>query len=341
MIYAISSLNTLIVMAVCAHRGLDVRSYAWMSSLVVLAAVRSTMWLRSSPAALTPAQVSVSLKRSAWVAVATLLVVGVFTTWTFIAETFSRSTLIPISLAFGSMSIAHCFATLRPSAVAALTLGIAPISVAMLVVGEFDAKVLGVSMLSIAVLMIRFVASQFDQLVTELELQSEVHTLANTDALTGLLNRRALMAVMEKTLTGGPFAIALLDLDGFKGVNDRLGHLSGDALLHLVGQRLVSSCGANGTVGRLGGDEFVVLFHSVQGEADVHARVGALLTELCQPTVLEGESVPVRASLGFALFPRDGDTRPALMGAADRALYANKRSSRSGNTLPLSEGERD
>ncbi len=348
MIYAISSLNTLIVMAVCAHRGIDVRSYAWMSSLVVLAVVRSTMWLRSSPAALTPAQVSVSLKRSAWVAVATLLVVGVFTTWTFIAGTFSRSTLIPISLAFGSMSIAHCFATLRPSAVAALTLGIVPISVAMLVVGEFDAKVLGVSMLSIAVLMIRFVASQFDQLVTELELQSEVHTLANTDALTGLLNRRALMAVMEKALTGGPFAIALLDLDGFKSVNDRLGHLSGDALLQVVGQRLVSSCRANGTVGRLGGDEFVVVFHGVQGEADVNGRVTALLKELCQPTELEGESVPVRASLGFALFPRDGDTRTALMGAADRALYANKRSSRSTSTdsldtldsLPLPEGER-
>lgn len=324
MIYAIASLNTVIVMAVCAHRGIDARYYAWMSLLVVLFLVRSAVWLRRSPTSLSAEQVSVSLKRSAGLANTILLTVGIFATWTFVSGVFSRSTLIPISLAFGSMSIAHCFATLRPSAVGALTLGIVPISVAMLVVGDFDAKVLGVSMLSIAVLMIRFVASQFDQLVTELQLQSEVHTMANTDALTGLLNRRALMAVIDQALTGPPFAIALLDLDGFKGVNDRLGHLSGDALLQVVGQRLVSSCSANGTVARLGGDEFVVVFHAVRGEADVNARVTALLSELCQPAELEGQSVPVRSSLGFAIFPRDGDTRTVLLSAADQALYANK-----------------
>ena len=328
MIYAIASLNTLIVMAVCAHTGIALRAYAWMSLLVVLAVVRTTSWLRRSRAELSPAAVSVSLRRSAWIAFSILFALGAFATWTFVAGTFARSTLIPISLAFGSMSIAHCFATLRPSAVAALALGIVPISVAMMSVGHFDSQVLGVSMLSIAVLMVRFVADQFDQLVIELQLQGEVHQLANTDALTNLLNRRALVALLEKTLTVGTeqaFAIALLDLDGFKGVNDSLGHPAGDALLRVVGQRLASSCGAGGTVGRLGGDEFLVILHAVQGEADVNRRVNALLEALCQPTELAGQSVPVRASLGLSVFPRDGNTTAALLAAADVALYANKR----------------
>jgi diguanylate cyclase len=326
MIYGIASLNTLIVMAVCAHTGVEPRYYAWMSLFVVLAAVRTTAWLRRSPSALTAEQVSVSLKRSAWIAFACLFVIGAFTTWTFVAGTFARSTLIPITLAFGSMSIAHCFATLRPSAVAALVVGIVPSSVALLVVGHFDAQVLGVSMLSVVALMIRFVASQFDQLVTELELQTEVHHLANTDALTNLLNRRALVALIEKGLSAGEsFAIALLDLDDFKGVNDRLGHLAGDALLRVVSKRLVSSAGNRGTVGRLGGDEFLVVFHAPQGTDDVNARVATLLSELCQPAEIDGESVPVSASLGFSIFPRDGNTTAALMAAADEALYATKR----------------
>ncbi len=72
----------------------------------------------------------------------------------------------------------------------------------------------------------------------------------------------------------------------------------------------------------------MVVFHTVRDEADVSARVAALLAELCQPTELEGELVPVRSSLGFSLFPRDGQTRTALLGAADQALYANKRTNR-------------
>jgi len=310
MIYAVASLNTLIVMVVCAHTGIELRYWAWMSLFVLLAAVRTTMWLRRSPAALPPTQVSRALKRSAAIGFGCLFVIGGFASVTFIAETFARSTIIPITLAFGSMSIAHCFSTYRPAAIAALFVGLVPTAIAMLLVGHFEAQVQALSMLSVAALMVRFVASQYDQLVTELELQSEVHHLANTDALTGLHNRRALMAQLEQRLAAGQgFALALLDLDDFKLVNDRLGHLAGDALLKVVATRLTASTGSSGVVGRLGGDEFVE----------------TLLKDLCQPTTLEGESVPVSSSLGYALFPRDGQTTTALLAAADAALYATKR----------------
>jgi diguanylate cyclase (GGDEF)-like protein len=322
MIYAVASLNTLIVMVVCAHTGIELRFWAWMSLFVLLAMVRTTMWLRRSPTALPPARVSSALRRSAAIGFGCLLVIGGFASVTFVAETFARSTIIPITLAFGSMSIAHCFSTYRPAAIAALLVGLVPTALAMLLVGHFEAQVLGLSMLTVAALMVRFVASQYDQLVTELELQTEVHHLANTDALTGLHNRRALMAQLEQRLSAGQgFALALLDLDDFKLVNDRLGHLAGDALLKVVATRLTASTGSTGVVGRLGGDEFVVVLDG----GDVDARVDALLKNLCQPTTLEGESVPVSSSLGYALFPRDGQSTTALLAAADAALYATKR----------------
>ena len=341
MIYVIASLNALIIMAVCAHAGIELRYYAWMSALVAGAMLRTTMWMRKTPAETAPEAVSSTLRRSVWIAFSALLVMGMFTSVTYVSGAFSRSTLIPISLAFGSMSIAHCFATFRPSAIAAITLGTVPSSVAMLSVGDFDARVLGVSMLSVAVLMIRFVAGHFDQLVTELQLQHEVYALANTDSLTNLLNRRALIALIEKKLVAGAsFAVALLDLDGFKGVNDRLGHPAGDELLRVVGRRLASSCGASGTVGRLGGDEFMVVLHSVHGADDVDARITTLLGELCQPTPVAGESVMVQASLGFAVFPRDGQDTAALLAAADAALYANKRERTASGNAPGESADR-
>jgi len=325
-IYLMASLNVFIVMAVCAQTGIEPRYYLWMTSLVVLALVRTVVWSRTARAKLTPEQVSVALRRSGQVAFFSMLVMGAFTCVTFATGVFHGSTLIPISLAFGSMSIAHCFAVLRPTAVSALLLGIAPTAVTLLLFGDFNAQVLGVSMLSVSLLMTRFVAVQFDQLVVELKLHREVHDLANTDGLTHLLNRRALVTLVDSELArGASFGLALLDLDGFKGVNDRLGHLIGDELLKVVAKRLVAASGDAGTAARLGGDEFVVVFHDVTTADDLAQRVKALRSHLCQPTGLSTETVEVRASLGAAWAPREGSTTAALLGAADQALYENKR----------------
>jgi diguanylate cyclase len=324
MLYAIGSLNVLIVMAVCMHNDVPVRSYGWMSALIVLAVVRTTLWLRQKPEELPPKTVSLMLTRSAWISGAMLCVLGAFTSATFYADTFGRSTLMPISLAFGSMSIAHCFATVRPSAVGAIGFGIVMSAVTMGVVGNFDARVLAVIMLSVAALMIRFVAGQYDQLVTEVQLQREVYDLANTDALTQLPNRRAVMAVMTEQLSGnGVFGVALLDLDGFKGINDRLGHLAGDALLQVVAQRLLQGGTSGDTVARLGGDEF---FPS-----------GGRLAEFL---VLFRHVRDVRASLGLATAPADGSTPAALLGAADAALYAVKRARHAAPALEQVEHRR-
>jgi diguanylate cyclase (GGDEF)-like protein len=326
-LYLVAVLNILILMAVCAHAGFAPRAYGWMGSLVVLALVRTVAWARTARATLTPAQVTRALRSSGWVAFLSMLGMGAFASATFVLGTFERSTLIPISLALGSMSIAHCFATVRAPAVASAALGVVPVSVAMVAVGDFHARVLGVSLLSVAGLMIRFVAVQVEHLVTELKLQREVYDLANTDALTQVHNRRALMAVIERELARGPehtFGLALLDLDGFKPVNDRLGHLAGDELLKVVARRLVDTGGEAATVGRLGGDEFLVVLHRVASAQDLADRIAELRSGLCRPTELAGETVMVRSSIGGARFPKDGATASALIAVADAALYANK-----------------
>lgn len=340
LIYLVAILNVGIVMAACVHQGLAFITYGWMVGVAVLFAVRGWMWTRVARRVLSPDEVSAALRGSAWVAFLGACGLSAFSCVTFVWGTFGSTTFIPTSLAFGSMTIAHCFASVRRSAVLVLCLGVLPSAAVLLVFGDFNARVLGVSMLSVALVMIRFVAGQFDVLVTELQLQHEVHVLANTDALTNLHNRRSLVAMVEGELAAGtPFAIALLDLDGFKDVNDRLGHLAGDELLRVVGGRLAQTPQAS--AGRLGGDEFMVVLHQPQGVDDAQARFSTMMEVLCQPTTIAGEELPVRSSLGWSFFPRDGSTSRALLAVADDGLYANKRARAGSDVATSSRGAAD
>ena len=249
-------------------------------------------------------------------------------------STFAYETLIPVSLAFGATAIAHCLYTLRPAAIGVLVIGITPVALSMIFAGEFNAKMLGVSMLSVEALMIRFVAAQYDRLIEGLFLEQQIRELADTDPLTSLPNRRAIMASIEAELECGAdqrprFGIALLDLDGFKQVNDSLGHHAGDLMLLGVGGRLADAAEAQDSVGRLGGDEFIVLFRNVADKAELSARTTSMLAALCRPIDLDGNRLPVAASLGYALYPEDGETVREVMHVADAALYAEKRAGKS------------
>ncbi len=329
MLYAIAILNTLIVMAVCAYQGYALYTYGWMFVLILAASVRALMWSGRRAKPLSLVAISSALGGTVKVALSAITITGVWACWSYISGLFAFSVLIPISLGFGSMCIAHCLATLRPAAVGALCIGVIPVAALMIVAGDFNAKALGVSMTTVAVLMIRFVADQYDQLVTALTLEKQIMGLANTDALTKIANRRAIMAAIEAEEArcngeGTLFGVAVLDLDEFKHVNDALGHQAGDILLEQVGARLRDGAHANDMVGRLGGDEFVILFRNVSGQDDVSARATAMLARLCQPVIFREVRLPVAASLGYATFPQDGKTASDLLHAADKALYAVK-----------------
>ncbi|MEO7152411.1 MAG: diguanylate cyclase [Burkholderiaceae bacterium] len=159
-----------------------------------------------------------------------------------------------------------------------------------------------------------------------------MRTLAHTDALTGLPNRRGLQMRMELALERNTpdhlTAVYLLDLDGFKPVNDRWGHDIGDALLIAVGRRLQSQLRTSDTVARLGGDEFVVLASGLAGEQAAQLLAQKLLAAFQAPFDANGQPCQVGLTVGYALSPQDGLSAIELLKRADTAMYAGKQAGR-------------
>ncbi|MFO1272914.1 MAG: diguanylate cyclase [Rubrivivax sp.] len=159
-----------------------------------------------------------------------------------------------------------------------------------------------------------------------------MQALAHTDALTSLPNRRGLEAELALALAaaapGHLLAVYLLDLDGFKAVNDQLGHEAGDELLVAVAARLKAQLRQRDTVARLGGDEFVVLVRDLPGEEPAWAVGRKLVDAFQQPFMLGGRIARVGLTVGFALAPQDGSHGAALLRQADAAMYAGKQGGR-------------
>jgi diguanylate cyclase (GGDEF)-like protein len=326
MLLSVAALNTMIIMAVCAHENLPLSRYLWMLGLITYCVIRIGMWVHRLRKPVNENEIPRLLKMNVIASLVMITVLGIATTTTFVAGTFESMLLIPMSLGFGTTSIAHCLYTLRPAAIGTTVMGLFPSSVAMIIVGPFEAQMLGIAMLSVGMLMIRFVSEQYDQLITGLLLTEENQRLALTDPLTGLSNRRATMAALyAEAVAGSNFAVALIDLDGFKQVNDAHGHHVGDYLLCEIASRLDAAAKAGDEVGRLGGDEFIAVFRNVADEADCAARSNALLGALCRPVGYEGHRLSFGASLGFAVHGLHGAPVEQLLQSADRALYAAKR----------------
>lgn len=326
MLLSVAAMNTLVIMAVCANQRLSLSSYIWLSGLVAYCVIRNFFWIRRMRKPFNPVGIARMLRLNTMAALMMILFLGFATTYTFVAGTFDSMLLIPVSLGFGTTSIAHCLYTLRPAAIGTILLGLFPSSIAMMIVGQFEAQMLGVAMASVGVLMVRFVAEQHDQLITNLQLAHDNQRLALTDPLTGLANRRAILVVLDDAeLQNSDFAVALIDLDGFKQVNDTFGHHVGDYLLCETARRLESAVQSGDIVGRLGGDEFVIIFCGSADEADCSARTNAVLGTLCRPVFYEDQRLKFGASLGFAISGMHAANVAGLLQSADHALYAAKR----------------
>lgn len=178
-------------------------------------------------------------------------------------------------------------------------------------------------------------------LYTQLERSRRaMESLALHDPLTGLPNRRLLMdrlfqAIAHARRNKSTMAVMYLDLDGFKLINDALGHDAGDELLCKVALRLLASVRQEDTVARLGGDEFMIAFWEV-GHADDVGHLSAKVVEaVSQPYDILGQRITMTASAGVAIYPGAGETAELLMKGADRALLETKLSGK--NAYRLSE----
>ncbi len=148
--------------------------------------------------------------------------------------------------------------------------------------------------------------------------------LANCDTLTSLPNRNALHERLATDVAKGACSLLLLDLDGFKHVNDSLGHSVGDALLTAVGARLTAAVQPNEMVARLGGDEFAVLLPACADARKVDALAARVFRALEKPFELVGQSIYVGTSIGIAMSPKDAVDVEQLLSSADLALYSAK-----------------
>ncbi|MBS3935730.1 MAG: GGDEF domain-containing protein [Sulfuritalea sp.] len=161
----------------------------------------------------------------------------------------------------------------------------------------------------------------------------ELEHLAHHDPLTRLPNRalladRLAQAMARTQRAQRLLAIAYLDLDDFKPINDTLGHKAGDQLLVMVAKRLKEHTRADDTVCRLGGDEFVLLLGDLATIDECNIAVDRLLIELGNPYQLEGETVRVTASIGLTIYPFDDADADTLLRHADHAMYVAKQGGR-------------
>lgn len=171
------------------------------------------------------------------------------------------------------------------------------------------------------------------QLRRKLQGMEKKATLANHlafhDPLTGLPNRRLLLdrlsqAIAQASRQKKSVALVFFDLNGFKAINDRLGHNNGDKLLRRVAQRLCACLRAADTACRYGGDEFIVLLPEIEGEQSTAVVQQKIRAQLASPYRLNGKRISVSFSMGSAVYPVDAKDRKDLIRLADRAMYNAK-----------------
>jgi diguanylate cyclase (GGDEF)-like protein len=173
--------------------------------------------------------------------------------------------------------------------------------------------------------------------------EAQARRLAYHDALTGLANRTLLQDRFSQAISQAKrhrkfVAMLLIDLDGFKSINDSLGHATGDKLLCTVAARLVSSIRGADTVCRYGGDEFVIMLPDVEGPAMAAAAAEKIRASLSEPDLVEGYEIRMTASIGSALYPADGKSYEQLMKHADDAMYRAKAGSARASIMALPGG---
>lgn len=241
-----------------------------------------------------------------------------------------------------ALGSAYCMATLPGSAKAAVLIAPAPVSIWLLCSGEPILIGLGANLVLAAGLALRLLTRHHQNFVEGVRAkqllaregararnaEAAAARLARTDALTGLLNRRGFFEILEERCSrhevAAPFALALLDCNGFKAVNDTYGHPAGDELLVGIASRLGGCAGQDALVSRLGGDEFAALIEINASGASATSRIETMCQALKEPFILS-DDVNVRISACYGLaFSFEETELSRLLALADRRLYQRK-----------------
>jgi diguanylate cyclase (GGDEF)-like protein len=187
-------------------------------------------------------------------------------------------------------------------------------------------RVLGIGLLTILIIIPIYFASLVRQLHAAL---AHMRNMATHDALTGLPNRHSFYEHLHHAIrlaeqNNTPFAVVFVDLDGFKPINDALGHAVGDAVLKSVARRLEQSVRKHDIISRYGGDEFVIILTGIH-KNEVSSVAHKIINAIAMPYETDGKTVSLTSSVGIATYPDSGHTVDGLVAHADAAMYQSKR----------------
>jgi diguanylate cyclase (GGDEF)-like protein len=327
-LYAVLSINTAILCFSVYGSVAVTLSLVIPGMFAALIVIRSVIWLTRHRKAPTPPRTARYLSSTTWVASIVSLGLGLWGV-ALLHSHLGDQPFVPLFIAFGAIACAYCLASLPRAAFATIFLATTPVIVTLLASGVRLQEAAGVNLLLIFLLILRIVAHQYDHLVDKVVIHSELKALAYADPLTGLPNRRAFIECLEGVV-GRPSdgraraSVAMIDLDGFKAINDTHGHAAGDAVLVEAASRLQSACTECRMIARLGGDEFAALFVAADDSAPALDLARKLLCEIGKPFAVSGMHLRLAASIGVATNIEDDASATAAISRADVALYEVK-----------------
>ena len=329
--------------ALSAHVG---RGPLWIAvavpvCLLPIGVLRIVQWWRLDVDQLDDRGVTRRLRSST--VIVTSLSLG-FTLWAFALMSFAGTEhereVIVFFLTIMIVGTMSCLVHLRFAAPLLVALVVAPTAGMLLANGSVLSATVALDLLVVTIVISVSSAGYYrdfrrlNQTLEELAELSRVHErAAQIDSLTGIGNRREFFGALDAAVARhgdepGGFVVGLIDLDGFKSVNDLHGHAAGDELLAVVAERLRRTLPPRATCARTGGDEFAFLVPDMTGPAAAESLGRAICTALADPVGIAAAQVKVGASLGLALCPDMGRTRNQLVEHADYALYHAKARSR-------------
>ncbi len=309
--------------------------------LSIVCVTRVVQWWRRRHDAVEPGKAGAALSRTF---VLSGLLAAAFSIWSIGLYPFGTGEMqaqIAFYMAITVIGCIFCLTHLRPAAFVVTAVVNTAFILFFAATGShiFQAMALNVAMVSIAMLAILsvnyrdftlLVRSRRELQVTQAQTQAlsdENFRLANLDSLTNLPNRRSFFSALNQRVAtacpGSPVMLGVLDLDGFKPINDTHGHATGDALLSMIADRLRSLCGNNGEIFRLGGDEFAILFRDSRASAVLDLGE-AVCTALRQTFDLPNCTIRISGTLGLAAYPEMAGSGPELFERADYAMYRAK-----------------
>ncbi|MEO9635252.1 diguanylate cyclase [Parasphingorhabdus sp.] len=298
------------------------------SGFIAMGAYRCLVWYRRKglPGDLVKARRH--LKSTTLIAWGLGLIGALWTLDAFYATIEARRVLAPIFIFMLTFSAGICLSSLPRAAIGLMVTALFAPTVAMILSTDAGIRAMGISLMIVSWLMTGFIIHNFAQTVSSLKLRRKLQTLAESDALTGLANRRAFDAKFEEMAAAcqsdDQIVLTMIDLDGFKYANDQHGHPAGDAILIEVAKRLQKTCVGAPCIARLGGDEFAILSNS-RGDAAFHQKQKEAIRAVIRlPHLWESRQIMVSASLGIATYPENGQSLSELLKCSDQALYAEK-----------------